>query len=211
MKPWETPWDLDQRLKCMIYEANMNLTNGQHHQFFMASILPHLRVALSQQKIGTQDEALEIMMRLYETPIQDDNLGVQQIHTQLQKFFLEMQSLKKHKTAQSQARKEVWCLKCKCQGHDKDHCPIFVNYVVARGRMPLRLEAMAGPSTRLALWCAIWKVAGKHATNHCHLLQKFVQTPQQLFYNLYQSVGHDKCNCCQHLNLPQSEGTQNSW
>lgn len=25
MKPGETPWDLDQRLKCMIHEANMNL------------------------------------------------------------------------------------------------------------------------------------------------------------------------------------------
>jgi len=28
MKPGETPWDLDERLKCMICEANMNLTNG---------------------------------------------------------------------------------------------------------------------------------------------------------------------------------------
>jgi len=27
MKPWEMPWDLDQRLKCMIHEANMNLTD----------------------------------------------------------------------------------------------------------------------------------------------------------------------------------------
>lgn len=28
MKPSEAPWDLDQRLKCMIHEANMNLTDG---------------------------------------------------------------------------------------------------------------------------------------------------------------------------------------
>lgn len=28
MKPSETPWDLDQRLKCTIREAIMNLTNG---------------------------------------------------------------------------------------------------------------------------------------------------------------------------------------
>jgi len=67
MKPSETPWELDQRLKCKIREANMNLTDGQHCEWFMASLLPHLRVALSQQKITTQEEALEIAMRLHET------------------------------------------------------------------------------------------------------------------------------------------------
>ena len=28
MKLGKTPWELDQRLKCKIYEANMNLTDG---------------------------------------------------------------------------------------------------------------------------------------------------------------------------------------
>ena len=39
MKPSETPWELDQRLK--------------HYKWFMASLLPHLRLTLSQQKITT--------------------------------------------------------------------------------------------------------------------------------------------------------------
>ncbi len=90
----KTPWELDKRLKCKIREANMNLTDRQHHEWFMASLLPHLRVALSQHKITTQEEALEIAMRLHETPMQDPNLGVQQIHAQLKNLFLEMQSLK---------------------------------------------------------------------------------------------------------------------
>jgi hypothetical protein len=38
MLPGETPWDLDQRLKCMIREANMNLTDGQHREWFVASL-----------------------------------------------------------------------------------------------------------------------------------------------------------------------------
>jgi len=38
--------------------------------------------------------------------------------------------------------------------------------------MPLRLEAQAGPSEAPALWCVICKVAEKHATDNCHLLQK---------------------------------------
>lgn len=48
MWPGETPWELDQRLKCQIHEANMNLTNGKHCEWFVASLLPHLRSALSQ-------------------------------------------------------------------------------------------------------------------------------------------------------------------
>ena len=76
----ETPWELDQRLKCMIREANMNLTDGQHCEWFVASLMPHLRSALSQQKLTTQEEAVEITMRLHETLMQDPNLGVQQIH-----------------------------------------------------------------------------------------------------------------------------------
>lgn len=53
MKPGETPWELDHRLMFTIREANMNLTDGQHREWFMALLLPLLRVALSQQKITT--------------------------------------------------------------------------------------------------------------------------------------------------------------
>lgn len=69
-----------------------------------------------------------------------------------------------------EVHEEVWCLKCKSQGHDKDHCPLFTNYVAGGGIMPLRLEAQAGPSARPALWCVIYEVAGKHATDNFHLL-----------------------------------------
>ena len=77
MKPGNTPWELDHRLKCKIHEANMNLTDGKHHEWFVASLLPHLRVATSQQNIMTQEEALEISMRLHEASMQDSNLGFQ--------------------------------------------------------------------------------------------------------------------------------------
>ena len=48
LQPRKTPWELDQRLKCKICEANMNLTDEQHCKWFVALLLPHLRVALSQ-------------------------------------------------------------------------------------------------------------------------------------------------------------------
>jgi len=113
MLPGETPWDLDQRLKSTIREANMTLTDAQHRAWFVASLTPHLRMALSQQKISTQAEALEIAMRLHETPIQDPGLGVQQIHAQLQNLCLEMQSLKHEKALRPEVREDVWCIKCK--------------------------------------------------------------------------------------------------
>jgi len=58
MLPGETPWELDQRLKYTIREANMNLTDGQQREWFVVSLTPHLRSALSQRKLMTQAEAL---------------------------------------------------------------------------------------------------------------------------------------------------------
>lgn len=49
---------------------------------------------LSQQKLPTQAEALDIAMRLHKTLIQDPSLEFQQIHAQLKNFCLEMKSLK---------------------------------------------------------------------------------------------------------------------
>ena len=88
MLPGETPWDLEQRLKSTIREANMMLMDTQHRAWFVASLTPHLRMALPQQKLSTQAEALEMAMRLHERSIQDLGLGVQQIHTQLEEWFL---------------------------------------------------------------------------------------------------------------------------
>ena len=76
MLPGETPWELDQRLKCTIREAYMTLTDGQCREWFVASLTLPLRNALSQKRLTTQAEALEVSMRFLETPIQDPNLGV---------------------------------------------------------------------------------------------------------------------------------------
>ena len=61
--------------------------------------------------------------------------------------------------------------------------------------MPLRPEAQAGPCAAPVLWCAIFQIGGKHMTDNCHLLQKYTQTPEQLFCNFCRSVGHEKRTC----------------
>ena len=110
-----------------------------------------------------------------------------------QNLCLEMQNLKQDRTPQPKACEEVWCIKCKAQGHDKDHCPVFTDYLAGGGPMPLRPEAQVGPSAAPALWCAICQIGGKHTTDNCHLLQKYTQMSQQLFYNFCRSIGHDEC------------------
>jgi len=74
---------------------------------------------------------------------------------QLQNLCLEMQSLKQDRTVRPQIHEEVWFLKCKSQGHDKDYSTVFANYLTGGGLIPLRLEAQAGPNVGLKLWCAI--------------------------------------------------------
>jgi len=49
MRVGETPSELDQRLKCVIHEANMNLTDSQQLDWCIATLLPHLRISLSQK------------------------------------------------------------------------------------------------------------------------------------------------------------------
>ena len=98
MQLGEMPWELNQRLKCRIHKPNMNLIDKQHHEWFLASLLPHLRCVLSQRKITTQADSLEIVLRLHETLMEDPNLGVQQIHVQLNNLCLEMQSLRQDRT-----------------------------------------------------------------------------------------------------------------
>ena len=50
---------------------------------------------------------------------------------------------------QLEVREEVWCIKCKGQGNDKDHCPVFTNYLAGGRPMLLRPEARVGPSACL--------------------------------------------------------------
>ena len=155
----------------------MTLTDAQHCEWFVVSLKPHLQMVLSRQSLSTQAEALEMVMRLHETPIQDPGLGFQNVHMKLQNLCLEMQSLKQDRAPWPEVREEVWCIKCKGQGHDKDHYPVFANYLAGGGPIPLRPEAQVAPSVAPMLWFTICQVGGKHTMDNCHLLQKFTQTP----------------------------------
>ena len=80
------------------------------------------------------------------------------------------------------------------KGHDKDHYPVYQNYLIGGGLMPLNPENIVRPSVGVPLWFVIYKIARKHATNNFHLLQKFVQTLQQFLFTFCKSVGYDGRN-----------------
>lgn len=95
-------------------------------------------------------------MKLEASPVQDTHTRVPYIQTQLASLHMELQDLKKGKEAQPDTHLEVWCIKFKVEGHYKDQCPVYPNYLASRGPNPLKLEPNAEPSTRSNLWCSIF-------------------------------------------------------
>ena len=135
-----------------------------------------------QHKVTSQAEALEITMKLEASPIAETSARMQQIQSQLANLILQLQDMKKGK----EVKEEVWCTKWRTEGHSRDHCPIFVEYM-ASGE-PNHLPQVRGP------WGEICRTNG-HRPQECHLLQKYVQTPKNLFCTFCKFVGNNENNC----------------
>ena len=101
-----------------------------------------------QQKITSQSEALEIVMRLEASPVSHSTMGTYQLQKQLVNITLELQSLKKGK----EVREEVCCTICKTEGHLKEHYPVFAEYLVSSA--PNALPQIGG------IWCEIYRQVG---------------------------------------------------
>ena len=51
--PTETVWDFDQKFKALIDQVIFSLPPKQHKEWFIAALLPHIRILLMQQKLNT--------------------------------------------------------------------------------------------------------------------------------------------------------------
>ena len=60
-------------------------------------------------------------------------VGMDQLQKQLVNITLELQSLKKGK----EVREEVWCTRCQTEGHSKEQCPVFAQYLASGTPSPL--------------------------------------------------------------------------
>ena len=97
IKQWlfESVWEADQRLKKVIRDGGFHYDDRQHTKWFIAMLLPHLRIPMGQQSIKTQEKALEVDMKLEAGPSSDTKLGVHQIQGQIEAMHVEIQNLRK--------------------------------------------------------------------------------------------------------------------
>jgi hypothetical protein len=55
--------------KTLIGRLNFQIPDDQNKEWFIVSLLPHIRFPLMQQNIASQAEALEITMKLESSPM----------------------------------------------------------------------------------------------------------------------------------------------
>ena len=84
-----------------------------------------------QQNIMPRTEDLELSMKLESYPVGDAGVEIMQIQSQLVNLMLQIQHIKKGKYVQE----EMWCTKCRTEGHHKDNFPRYINYVASRAQI----------------------------------------------------------------------------
>ena len=60
-------------------EVSFGMSDVQHKEWFIAALVPHIRMLLMQLKIASQAEALEIVMKLEASPVDEIGIGMSQI------------------------------------------------------------------------------------------------------------------------------------
>jgi hypothetical protein len=136
-----------------------------------------------QQKVASQAEALEISMKLEATPVGESSPGMSQILNQLTSLSLQVEDMKKDKGKEK--REDIWCIRCKSEGHDKEHCPLFHEYLASGAPSPLKQATVP--------WCEVCRT--RHHPGECYYMQKYVQTPTNIYCTFCKSVGHDEKDC----------------
>jgi hypothetical protein len=131
--PHESVWNFDQRFKTLLGQVNFEFPPQQHQEWFVTALLPHIQLPLMQQKVTLQSEAPEITMRLEASPVSNSTMGMDQLQKQMVNVTLEQQSLKKEK----EVREELWCTRCRTEGHSREHCPCFSEYIASGTPHPL--------------------------------------------------------------------------
>jgi hypothetical protein len=75
----EPVWEFDQRFKTLTSHLSFQIPDEQNKEWFIVSLLPHIRIPLMQQNITSQVEALDISMKLELAPMGESISGMSQI------------------------------------------------------------------------------------------------------------------------------------
>jgi hypothetical protein len=122
-------------------------------------------------------------MKLESAPMGESSSGMSQILSQLTSLSLQVEDIKKDKGKDK--REDIWCVRCRSEGHDKEHCPVFHEYLASGAPSPLKQVTLP--------WCKVCR--NRHRPGECYYMQKYVQTPANLYCTFCKSVGHDDRDC----------------
>jgi hypothetical protein len=141
----EPVWEFNQRFKTLTGRMTFQIPSEKNKEWFIATLLPHIRVPLMQQKNSSQAEALEIAMKLESAPTGESSSGMSQILSQLTSLSLRVEDMKKDKGKDK--REDIWCVICRSKGHDKEHFPLFHEYLASGAPIPLKQVTLP--------WCEV--------------------------------------------------------
>jgi hypothetical protein len=97
-------------------------------------------------------------MKLESTPMGESSSGMSQILSQLTSLSLQVKDMKKEKGKDK--REGIWCIRCKSEGHDKEHCPLFHEYLASGALSPLRQVTLP--------WCELCR--NRHCPGKCYYM-----------------------------------------
>jgi hypothetical protein len=82
-------------------------------------------------------------------------------------------------------REDIWCVRCRSEGHDKERFPQFNECLASEAPSPLKQLTLP--------WCKVCR--NKHCNGECYYMKKYVQTPTNLYCTFCNLVGHDDRDC----------------
>ena len=129
-------------------------------------------------------------MKMEASPISDGAIALVQVQSQLANLTIQLQDIKRGKEAQE----DLWCTKCRMDGHTKYNYLTFMNYVSFGAPNPLNGHGLP--------WCRICQYRGRR-DKECLYLQKVVITLENLFCKFFKSVGHKEKDL---QSIPAPEG-----
>jgi hypothetical protein len=125
-------WDFDKRFKDLMGRLTFQIPDQEHQEWFIGGLLPHIHRLLIQKMIALQPDALEIAMKL-ESSLVGDSGGMAQVKMYLDALNIQLEEIKKG----NKKCEQVWHTKCRTEGHHKDECPTFLQYLETRVSNPL--------------------------------------------------------------------------
>jgi hypothetical protein len=173
-KPGESVWEIDQRFKHLKGKLKYAMTDMQHRHLFVNSLLPHLKYPLRQQKFQTQAEALQQPYNWKRTKYQQTDPTIEELKEDLKNLTFQLNQNKG-----KEKREVVWCTLCRTEGHHKNECPTFMQYMETGVPNPF---PTGGP------WCEICKTHG-HDPYHCPMMQKYKTSTQKFILQFLQVSG----------------------